>query len=124
MGMAMNATKMLFLSVMLGLLAAASHAASLTADDATNHVGQNATVCGVVALTNFDADTQFWPTVLDFGKPFPDQVFAAVIYGGDRAKFEAPKTTMQGKPVCVSGVIREDRGTPEIVLTDPRQLTR
>jgi hypothetical protein len=36
--------------------------------------------CGVVTLTNFDADTQFWPTVLDFGKPFPDQVFA----GGHR----------------------------------------
>jgi hypothetical protein len=35
----------------------------------------------VVASTNFDAYTLFWPTVLDFGKPFPDQVFAAVIYG-------------------------------------------
>jgi hypothetical protein len=45
-----------------------SHAASLTPDDAANHVGQNATVCGVVALTNFEADTQFWPTFLYFGR--------------------------------------------------------
>jgi hypothetical protein len=103
MGTAMNATKVLVVSVMFGPWARASHAAPLTPADAVNHIGQNATVCGVVALTNFDAVTQFWPTVLDFGKPFPDQVFAAVIYGGDRAKFETPKTTLQRKRVCVSG---------------------
>jgi hypothetical protein len=48
---------------------------------------------------NFDADTQFCPTLLDFGKPFPEQVFAAIIYGRDRAKFGTPKTTLQGKRV-------------------------
>jgi hypothetical protein len=93
---AMNATKVLVASVMFGLWTLASHSAPLIPVDAANHIGQNATVCGVVALTNFDADTQFWRTVLDFGKPFPDQVFAAVIYGADRAKFETPMTTLQG----------------------------
>jgi hypothetical protein len=65
-------------SVLFGLWALASNAASLTPDDAANHIGQNTTVCGVVALTNFDTDTQFWPTFLDFGRPYPDQVFTAV----------------------------------------------
>ena len=92
---------------MFGLWGLTSHAASLTPDDAANHVGQSAKVCGVVALTNFDADTQFWPTFLDFGKPYPDQVFAAVIYGTDRVKFGTPGTTLQGKRVCVSGPVRE-----------------
>ena len=78
----------------------------------------------MVALTNFDTYTQFWPTVLDFGKPFPDQAFDAVIYGRDRAKFGTRETTLQGKRVCVSGVISEDRGKPEIVLTNPQQLAR
>jgi hypothetical protein len=68
-------------------MALPSNAASLTPEDAANHIGQNATICGVVALTNFGADTRFWPTALDFGKPYPDQVFTAVIYGADRAKF-------------------------------------
>jgi len=63
------------------------NAAFLTPDDAANHIGQNATVCGVVALTNFDLNTQFWSTALCFGKPFPDEIFTAVIYGADRAKF-------------------------------------
>jgi hypothetical protein len=64
----------------------------------------------VVALTNFDADLRFWPTFLDFGKPYRDQVFTAVIYGADRAKFGTPGTTFQGKRVCVSGPIREGSG--------------
>ena len=74
----------------------------------------------MVALTNFDADTQFWPTVLDFGKPFRDQVFAAVIYGADRAKFGTIK--LRGNRVCVSGLIRDDRGKLEIILNDPSHL--
>jgi hypothetical protein len=48
-----------------------------TPEDAGNHVGQNAAVRGVVAITNFDADTEIWPTFLDFGRPYPDQVFSA-----------------------------------------------
>jgi hypothetical protein len=48
-------------SVVFGLSALPSNVAPLTPDDAASHVGQNATVCGIVALRNFDADTQFWP---------------------------------------------------------------
>jgi hypothetical protein len=73
----MNATRLLVASVMFGLWALASHATSPTPEDAGNRVGQNAAVCGVVAMTNFDVDTEFWPTFLDFGRPYPDQVFSA-----------------------------------------------
>jgi micrococcal nuclease len=107
------ATLLVVASVIFGLWGPTSHAASLTPDDAANHVGQSAKVCGVVALTNFD-----------FGKPYPDQVFTAVIYGADRVKFEIPKAMLRGKRVCVEGSIREYRGKPEIVLTDPSQLTQ
>jgi hypothetical protein len=120
----MNKAKLLAAVAALGLWVLPSDAASLTPDDAGNHVGQNATVCDVVAQTNFDADTQFWPTFLDFGKPYPNQVFTAVIYGVDRAKFGTPGTTLQGKRVCVTGSVREYRGKPEIILNDPIQLTQ
>jgi hypothetical protein len=98
--------------------------APLTADDAANHIGQHATVCGAVALTNFDADTQFWPTFLDFGKPYPDQVFTAVIFGTDRDKFGTPRAMLQGKRVCVTSTVRQYRGKPEIVLKYPGQLAQ
>jgi hypothetical protein len=110
---------------MFALCAFPSNAAPLTPDDAANHhVGQTATVCGVVVLTNFDADTQFWPTFLELRKPYPDQVFTAVIYGADRNKFGRRETTLQGKRVCVTGPIREYRGKPEIILADPSQLAQ
>jgi hypothetical protein len=87
-------------------------------------MGQNATVCGVVASTKFDAHLRSRPTFLDFGKPYPSQVFTAVIFGVNRARFGTPETTLQGKRVCVSGTIRAHRGKPEIVLDDPSQLTQ
>jgi hypothetical protein len=124
MGAAMNAAKVLVALVMFGLRALPRNAAPPIPDDAANRIGQNATVCGVVALTNFDADTQFWPTFLDFGTLYPHQVFTAVIYGADRAEFGTPGAMLQGKRVCVSGAIREYRSKPEIVLNDPRQLDR
>jgi hypothetical protein len=85
---------------------------------------QTATVCGVVASTKFDAHLRSRPTFLDFGKPYPNQVFTAVVFGSNRAKFGTPEARLQGKRVCVSGAIRDYRGKPEIILRDPSQLTQ
>ena len=78
-------------------------AADLRAEDAAHHVGETATVCGVVASAKFDAGLQSQPTFLDFGKPYPDQVFTAVVFGDDRTKFGTPEASLRGKRVCVSG---------------------
>jgi hypothetical protein len=120
----MNIPRVLVASVVLGLWGMPSKAASLSPDDAATHIGQNATVCGVVASTKFDGHLKSQPTFLDFGKPYPQQVFTAVIFGANRAKFGTPETAMQGKRVCVSGSIREYRGRPEIILSDPSQLAQ
>jgi hypothetical protein len=77
-----------------------------------------------VASTKFDADLEGQPTFLDFGKPYPDEVFAAVVFGTNRAKFGTPETTLQGKRVCVSGTISEYQSKPAIVVSDPSQLTQ
>jgi hypothetical protein len=120
----MNGNRVLAASMMLTLWGFPSRAASLSPDDAVHHIGQNATICGVVASTKFDAHLKSQPTFLDFGEPYPDQVFTAVIFGTDRAKFGTPETALQGKRVCVSGSIREEQGKPEIILSDPSQLTQ
>jgi len=78
----------------------------------------------IVASIKFDAHLRSRPTFLDFGKPYPDQVFTVVIFGANRAKFVRTGTALQGKRVCVSGSIREYRGTPEIILSEPGQLTQ
>jgi DNA/RNA endonuclease YhcR with UshA esterase domain len=106
------------------LWAVAAVAAPLTPDEASNHVGQTATVCGEVASTKYDAHLRSQPTFLDFGKPYPNRIFTAVIFGRDRAKFGTPEATFRGRRVCVTGQVRNYRGKPEIIVSDPGQLTQ
>ena len=100
------------------------HAAPLTTGQAPQHVGEYATVCGIVASTKYATETRRQPTFLNFDAPYPRQVFAAVIWGVDRPKFGSPEAAFLGQRVCVSGTIELYRGKPEIIVSDPRQLVR
>ncbi len=77
-----------------------------------------------MASTEYEANEQSQPTLLDLGKPHPDATFTAVIYGDIRAKFGTPETSLRGKRICVTGHISDYEGKPEIVLTEPSQLTQ
>jgi len=77
-----------------------------------------------VASAEYGANAQSQPTLLDLGKPSPKALFTAVIYGDHRAKFGTPEATLRGKRICVTGKISEYHGKPEIVLTDPSQLSQ
>jgi hypothetical protein len=46
------------------------------------------------------------------------------VYGENRAKFGTPETSLRGKRICVTGKIIDYHGKPEIVLTDPGQVTQ
>jgi hypothetical protein len=102
----------------------AAGAASLTPEEAPNHVGETATVCGTVASANYVARTRGEPTFLNLDKPYPNHIFTGVIWGSDRPKFGTPETSLLGKPVCMTGVIKLYHARPEIILRDPSQLTQ
>src|SRR5262245_15714297 len=80
-------------------------AAPPTPEDAASHIGEIATVCVVVVSGEYEPNEQSQPTLLDLGKPYPNAIFTAVIYGMDRAKFGNPETSLLGKRVCVEGPI-------------------
>jgi hypothetical protein len=101
----------------------AAQAASLRPEEAVHHVGETATVCGLVVSASYLPLAPQSPTFLDLGKPFPNQIFSAIIFGSDRAKFGAPETSMRDKTVCVSGEIFLYEGKPKIILHDPKQLS-
>ena len=101
-----------------------SYAASLGPDEAASHIGENATVCGMVASATYAAQAMAAPTFLDLGKPYPNQIFSAVILGSDRTKFGAPEISLREKEVCVTGEIFLFQEKPEIILRDPAQLIR
>jgi DNA/RNA endonuclease YhcR with UshA esterase domain len=99
-------------------------AKTMRPDVAVGHFGEIATVCGAVTSAKYAASSPSQPTFLDFGKPYPNAVFTAVIFGDDRPKFGRPETSLWGKRVCVTGQIRDYRGKPEIILNDPSQLSQ
>ena len=99
-------------------------AAPLSPENAAGHIGETATVCGVVASSKYEANVQSQPTLLDLGKPHPEAVFTAVIYGDNRQKFGTPEASLRGKRICVTGQISDYQGKPEIVLTEPSRLTQ
>jgi len=97
-------------------------AASITSEEAPSHVGETATVCGTVASANYAARTRGEPTFLNLDKPYPNQIFTAVIWGSDRPKFGTPESLL-GKSICTTGMIKLYHGRPEIIIHDPSQLT-
>jgi hypothetical protein len=120
----MTATPRSAVTALLALLAAPALAASLTPEEASGHVGETATVCGVVASTHVSARSSAEPTFLNLGKPYPNQPFTVVIFGRDRARFGTPESTLLHQRICATGTISLYRARPEMILSDPAQLQR
>ncbi len=98
-------------------------ASNISPEDAINHMGQQATVCGNVASTHFSFRTKGQPTFINLNRPYPNQIFTVLIWGSDRRKFpSAPENYYSNKRICVSGKIKEFRGAPEIVVRNPSQI--
>jgi DNA/RNA endonuclease YhcR with UshA esterase domain len=94
----------------------------LSAAEAKEHFGENATVCGEVVTTRYADSTKGQPTFLNLDKPYPNQVFTIVIWGNNRSKFGKPEDDFKGKRICVSGKITAYAGLPEIFADDPKQI--
>src|SRR5712692_5691208 len=71
-------------TVVLLVWPVAAWAAPLGPEEAASHVGESTTVCGLVASATHAARSRGAPTFLNLGKPYPDQIFTAVIWGDDR----------------------------------------
>lgn len=113
------------------LLVLAPASAALAEDDvlqipdseARHHLGEVAQVCGRVASAAHITTVKGEPTFINFGRPYPDQVFTAVIWDKARALFErAPEKLFDGKAICVTGEIGTYRGKPQIIVEDPSQI--
>ena len=96
-------------------------ASALKPSDAAGHVGEEQTVCGAVTGTR-QADS-FKPLFLDFGPPFPNQVFMVhfITFTGRVGDWPDQidrsidiKEWFDGKNICVKGRIEWYRDTPAI----------
>jgi len=110
--------------VVLLLMATSALAASgptITASEAKDHAGKTVTVCGEVASVEFDDKRSNQPTFLNLDRE--DNVFTVVLLPADRPKFGEPKKTYDGKRICVTGLVKLYKGTPEIIAREPSQIT-
>lgn len=97
--------------------------ATLTPEEAKNHIGENATVCGVVAGTHYAENSHGAPTFVNLGAPYPKQPFTILIWGEDLSKFNPKPSSWEGKRVCATGTITSYQGRPEIVAKEGAQVT-
>lgn len=95
----------------------------ISAAEAINHVGTPAKVCGEVVSADFITEIEGKPTFLNFGKPYPNQVFTAVIWDENRSKWDTPPhRNFEKRQVCVVGTIEMHEGTPQIIIAVPEQV--
>lgn len=110
-------------SFLIGWCAVAVARESISASEAAKHVGETATVCGMVASAKFVTTSKGQPTFLNLDKAYPDQPFTVVIWGDDRGRFTTPpEAAFDGKKICVSGAIETFKGRSQIVVRDPKQI--
>jgi DNA/RNA endonuclease YhcR with UshA esterase domain len=92
-------------------------------EDAINHIGENVTVCGLVADTHYAYRSKGHPTFLNLNRPYPNQVLTVVIWGSDRVNFIIrPELLYNNRTICVTGTVKKYRGTPEILVHSPSQI--
>ena len=113
---------LVILSVIVLWAASGLAQASISAADAKNHVGERATVCGEVASTHYAARSRGNPTFINLDKPYPNQIFAVLIWGTNRPKFGDPEEAYRGKHICVTGKISDYKGAPEIIAYELSQI--
>jgi len=97
---------------------AQGRAASLSITEAISHVGERATVKGLVIQVSHSRNGTVF---LDFGGRHPLHIFSAIIYGNAAGEF-GEVSSYEGKTISVTGKIRLYNGKPAVILKRPSQL--
>jgi len=91
---------------------------AVTASDAASCVGRVCTVEGQVANVVTSRNNT---TVINFGRPYPRQVFSAVISADSSLQFHSAQIH-EGSRVRITGLVKMHKGHPEAILDHPSQL--
>jgi hypothetical protein len=92
--------------------------------EAKDHIGDRLTVCGPVVDSKWASGSSGKPTFLNIGEPYPDpDRFTVVIWIDYRSNFpQPPEDYYLGKNICVTGLITEYDGIPQIEVQSPTQI--
>ena len=93
-----------------------------SAQEAASHVGEEATVCGVVVSSHYAKSIKGEPTFLNLDAAYPEHIFTVLIWGNDREQFKKPEIRYKNQKICVHGEISSYKGIPQIILYSKKQL--
>jgi hypothetical protein len=98
-------------------------AITITVFEASDHIGNMAEVCGFVSSAVYLQQVRGRPTFLNFERPYPNQVFTAVIWGDNRSLWSTPPEFIYDQErVCVTGRITSHEGVPQIIMRNPDSI--
>jgi DNA/RNA endonuclease YhcR with UshA esterase domain len=108
-------------ALILFLLSPYCKAQTVSPDSAKYHEGSLTKVCGELTSGKISESENIY---LNFGAPYPDNSFTAVIFAKDSANFKEirPKDYLKKKNICVTGIIKMYNGKAEIIVKSPDQL--
>jgi hypothetical protein len=113
--------KHIFIIVAISLLLASRVSAQniIPAKNAAKYFGHKIKVCDKVYGSSHTSDG----TLLYLGVEYPKQLLTLVIKTSDLSKFKGhPDIDFKGKDICITGMVISDKGKPEIIVTDPKQI--
>lgn len=92
--------------------------------EASQHIGENATVYGPVVDAEYAATSNGRPTFIDLGSAYPEtNRVTVVVWDEDRSAFpEAPESMYSGCTICVTGSIYYYNNACNIKVTSPSQI--
>ncbi len=108
----------LLVAFSFSVFAVPAFAQSISPSDAPNHYNKRVTVKGVVMEVHTSGRGN---TFLDFGDRYPKQIFTGYIPAANAPNFPNVNS-LEGKEVCIDGVVVPYDGKPEIKLEQPPQL--
>jgi len=99
-------------------------ASQYSAEEANEHIGEEATVCGIVASAYYAKSVKGEPTFLNLDEAYPEHIFTVLIWGNDREKISKPEIRYKNKRICVTGMIESYKGIAQIILYSKKQLNK
>ncbi len=106
----------------LFIIAVVSAQTSIKLEDASKHIGDSVTVCGLVADMRYFENSKNKPTLLNIGAKHPDAPLTVVIWENARALFTTKVEDLMNKNICITGRIILYKDKPEIIIDKPDQI--
>jgi endonuclease G len=99
-----------------------TYSQAVSLDSIVKYEGKNVMICEVVQST-YQSKGKSKTTYLNFGKPFPNATFTAVIFESNLKNFDYnPSEFLKGKTVCITGVVKFYNSKPQFVVVNKNQI--